>query len=130
MCSVIAGISAVCMISADAGRDEIERVEAKVQKKVFYTSLDVIQKVNQFEKEYQKTVDPNLTSMRPRALEEVYHSVEKKWKIIQQAYKNAGDHPGKYEWETFVRDGLSNVELLESAVGELAFGNSSEVPVW
>ena len=36
MCSVIAGISAVCMISADAGRDEIERVEAKVQKKVFY----------------------------------------------------------------------------------------------
>ena len=98
--------------------------------KKYPTSLDVIQKVNQFEKEYQKTVDPNLTSMRPRALEEVYHSVEKKWKIIQQAYKNAGDHPGKYEWETFVRDGLSNVELLESAVGELAFGNSSEVPVY
>lgn len=36
VCSVITGISAVCMISADAGRDEIERVEAKVQKKVFY----------------------------------------------------------------------------------------------
>ena len=36
VCSVSAGISAVCMISADAGRDEIERVEAKVQKKVFY----------------------------------------------------------------------------------------------
>lgn len=36
VCSVIAGISAVCMISADAGRDEIEHVEAKVQKKVFY----------------------------------------------------------------------------------------------
>ncbi len=36
VCSVIAGVSAVCMISADAGRDEIERVEAKVQKKVFY----------------------------------------------------------------------------------------------
>lgn len=35
-CSVITGVSAVCMISADAGRDEIERVEAKVQKKVFY----------------------------------------------------------------------------------------------
>ena len=35
-CSVIAGISAVCMISADAGRNEIERVEAKIQKKVFY----------------------------------------------------------------------------------------------
>lgn len=35
-CSVIAGVSAVCMISADAGRNEIERVEAKVQKKVFY----------------------------------------------------------------------------------------------
>ena len=34
--SVIAGVSAVCMISADAGRNEIERVEANVQKKVFY----------------------------------------------------------------------------------------------
>ena len=36
VCSIIAGISAVCMISSDAGCDEIERVEAKVQKKVFY----------------------------------------------------------------------------------------------
>lgn len=36
VCSIIAGVSAVCMISADAGRDKIERVEAKVQKKVFY----------------------------------------------------------------------------------------------
>ena len=36
VCSVIAGVSAVCMISADAGRNEIERVETKVQKKVFY----------------------------------------------------------------------------------------------
>lgn len=35
-CSIIAGISAMCMISADRGRNEIERVEAKVQKKVFY----------------------------------------------------------------------------------------------
>lgn len=36
VCSVIAGVSAVCMISADAGHNEIERVEAKVQKKVLY----------------------------------------------------------------------------------------------
>lgn len=36
VCSVIVGVSAVCMISSDAGRNEIERVEAKVQKKVFY----------------------------------------------------------------------------------------------
>ena len=36
VCSVISGISAACMISADAGRNESERVEAKVQKKVFY----------------------------------------------------------------------------------------------
>lgn len=36
VCPIIAGLSAVCMISADAGRNEIERVEAKVQKKVFY----------------------------------------------------------------------------------------------
>lgn len=35
VCSVIAGVSVVCMISADAGRNEIERVEAKVQQKVF-----------------------------------------------------------------------------------------------
>lgn len=36
VCSVIADVSAVCMISADAGCNEIERVDAKVQKKVFY----------------------------------------------------------------------------------------------
>lgn len=36
VCSIIAGVSAVCMISVDAGRNEIERVEAKVQNKVFY----------------------------------------------------------------------------------------------
>lgn len=36
VCTIIAGLSAVCMISADAGRNEIERVEAKVQNKVFY----------------------------------------------------------------------------------------------
>lgn len=35
-CGIIAGISAVCMISADVGRDEIEQVSAKAQKKVFY----------------------------------------------------------------------------------------------
>lgn len=36
VCPIIAGLSAVCMISADAGRNEIERVEAKVQNKDFY----------------------------------------------------------------------------------------------
>lgn len=36
VCVLIAGISAICMIAADTGRSEIERVEAKVQKKVFY----------------------------------------------------------------------------------------------
>lgn len=36
VCVLIAGISAICMIAADTGRCEIERVEAKVQKKVFY----------------------------------------------------------------------------------------------
>lgn len=36
VCVLIAGLSSVCMISADTGRNEIKRVEAKVQKKVFY----------------------------------------------------------------------------------------------
>lgn len=36
VCSCITGISAVCMIAADTGTCEIERVEAKVQQKVFY----------------------------------------------------------------------------------------------
>jgi len=35
VCSIIVGVSAVCMISAEAGRNEIKRFEAKVQKKVF-----------------------------------------------------------------------------------------------
>jgi len=36
LCSIILGISTVCMIATDAGSEEIKRVEAKVQKKVFY----------------------------------------------------------------------------------------------
>ena len=36
LCVVIVGISSVCMISADVGRNEIERVENKVQEKTFY----------------------------------------------------------------------------------------------
>ena len=36
VCSIIAGVSAVCMISSNAGCNEIERVETNVQKMVFY----------------------------------------------------------------------------------------------
>lgn len=36
VCAIILGISAVCMITADVAIEEIERVEAKVQNKVFY----------------------------------------------------------------------------------------------
>ena len=36
VCSIIVGVPTVCMISANVGRNEIDRVEAKVQKKVFY----------------------------------------------------------------------------------------------
>lgn len=36
VCSIIAGVSAVCMISTDAGLNKIERVEAEVQEKVFF----------------------------------------------------------------------------------------------
>ncbi len=35
-CIVIVGISSTCMIASDVGRDEIERVSAKVQEKTFY----------------------------------------------------------------------------------------------
>ena len=35
-CAAVFGVSAVCMISADVGRSEIERVSAKVQEKTFY----------------------------------------------------------------------------------------------
>lgn len=35
-CAIIAGISTVCMISTEAGRSEIERVEATIQNNVFY----------------------------------------------------------------------------------------------
>ena len=34
-CAVIAGVSAVCMIASDVGCGEIERIEAKVQSKIF-----------------------------------------------------------------------------------------------
>lgn len=35
-CVAIAVISALCMIAADVGRDEIDRIDTAVQKKVFY----------------------------------------------------------------------------------------------
>ncbi len=35
-CALILGISAICLISADVARDEINRVEEKVNQKVFY----------------------------------------------------------------------------------------------
>lgn len=36
VCALVLGISVICMISAEAGRDEIERVEARVKQKIFY----------------------------------------------------------------------------------------------
>lgn len=36
ICSIIVGVSVVCMIATDTGDEEIKRVETKVQKKVFY----------------------------------------------------------------------------------------------
>src|SRR5699024_9836989 len=36
ICALILGISAICLISADAARGEIARVEEKVNRKVFY----------------------------------------------------------------------------------------------
>ena len=35
-CALVLGISAICLISADVARDEINRVEEKVNQKVFY----------------------------------------------------------------------------------------------
>lgn len=35
-CTVVAGVSAVCMIASDVGRSEIEQVSATVQKKTFF----------------------------------------------------------------------------------------------
>ena len=36
VCALIVGVSVVCMITAGVGREEIERVETRVQKKVYY----------------------------------------------------------------------------------------------
>ena len=36
VCVLILGISAICLIGTEAGREEINRVEEKVEKKVFY----------------------------------------------------------------------------------------------
>lgn len=36
ICMIIAGISALCLVSVDVGRTEIERVEESVKQKVFY----------------------------------------------------------------------------------------------
>lgn len=39
VCTIVLGISAVCMIAADVGWKESERVEAKVEKKVLYIKM-------------------------------------------------------------------------------------------
>ena len=36
VCALVLGISAICMISAEAGRSEIGRIEAQAKQKVFY----------------------------------------------------------------------------------------------
>ena len=36
VCAVILGISAICLIGTETGREEINRVEEKVEKKVLY----------------------------------------------------------------------------------------------
>lgn len=36
VCALILGVSEICMISAEAGRGEIERIETKVNQKTFY----------------------------------------------------------------------------------------------
>ena len=36
VCALILGISAICLIGTDTGKEEINRVEEKVEKKVFY----------------------------------------------------------------------------------------------
>ena len=36
VCTLILGISAICLIGTETGRKEINRVEEKVEKKVFY----------------------------------------------------------------------------------------------
>ena len=36
VCSVILGLSAICLIGSEIGREEINRVEKKVEKKIFY----------------------------------------------------------------------------------------------
>lgn len=36
VCALILGISAICLIGAETGREEVGRVEEKVEKKVFY----------------------------------------------------------------------------------------------
>ena len=36
VCALIIGISAICLIGTETGREEVGRVEEKVEKKVFY----------------------------------------------------------------------------------------------
>lgn len=63
VCSCIAGISAVCMIAVDTGRSEIERVEAKVQKKVFY--------IKSLQVDVEMIADAEVDSDTKKALEQL-----------------------------------------------------------
>ena len=63
VCSCIAGISAVCMLAVDTGRSEIERIEAKVQKKVFY--------IKSLQVDVEMIADSEVDSDTKKALEQL-----------------------------------------------------------
>lgn len=63
VCSCIAGISAVCMLAVDTGRSEIERIEAKVQKKVFY--------IKSLQVDVEMIADAEVDSDTKKALEQL-----------------------------------------------------------
>ena len=99
VCSCITGISAVCMIAADTGTCEIERVEAKVQQKVFY--------IKSLQVDVEMLVDAEHNANTKKALE-------------QLAEKIRFSDPMSSEQLSSLEDSIaSKVELLKTTANKI-----------
>lgn len=63
VCALILGVSAICIISAEVGRGEIERVETRVKKKVFYIKSLQVEVELLAKNESDKTVKAELEKL-------------------------------------------------------------------
>lgn len=93
ICALIVGVSAICLIGVKAGTNEIDRVEAKVEKKVFYIKSLQVDVEMLAEKESDADIKASLLKLAEKikysdpmtngALADIENAISEKIKTIQ-----------------------------------------------